>query len=74
MDMGRGEERVRRVERVTGKRTSPHGKWRANGPSGSGNSNRGSVSTQRCGVGREMGGRFEKERMYVYLWLIRVEV
>ena len=42
------------------------------GPSGSGNSNRGSVSTQRCGVGREMGGRFEKERMYVYLWLIEL--
>ena len=25
-------------------------------------------------VGREMGGRFKRERMYVYLWLIHVEV
>ena len=26
------------------------------------------------GMGREMGGRFKRERMYVYLWLIHVEV
>ena len=38
------------------------------------NSNRGSVSTQRGGVGREMGGRFKREGRYVYLWLIHVEV
>ena len=24
--------------------------------------------------GREMGGRFKRERIYVYLWLIHVEV
>ena len=24
--------------------------------------------------GEEMGGRFERERIYVYLWLIHVEV
>ena len=36
--------------------------------------NRGSVSTKRGGMGREMGGRFKREGMYVYLWLIHVEV
>ena len=25
-------------------------------------------------MGREMGGRFKKEGMYVYLWLIHVEI
>ena len=47
MDMGRGEERVRCKERVTWKLTLPYVKWRANGNLlyGSGNSNRGSVST-----------------------------
>ena len=38
------------------------------------NSNRGSVSTWRGGMGREMGGRFKREGIYVYLWLIHVEV
>ena len=38
------------------------------------NSNRGSVSTERGGVGRDMGGRFNSEGIYVYLWLIQVEV
>ena len=47
MDMGRGEERVRRMARVTWKLTLPYVKQRAKGNllSGSGNSNRGSVST-----------------------------
>ena len=40
----------------------------------SGNSNRGSVSTYRGGMGREMGGRFKREGIYVHLWLIHVEV
>ena len=46
MDMGRGEERVRCMERVTQKLTLPHVKQIANGNllHGSGNSNRGSVS------------------------------
>ena len=35
---------------------------------------RGSVSTWRGGMGREMGGRFQREGIYVYLWLIHVEV
>ena len=41
---------------------------------GSRNSNRGSVSTQRVEMGREMGGSFKRERTHVYLWLIHVEV
>ena len=40
----------------------------------SGTSNRGSVSSWRGGVGREMGGRFRREGIYVYLWLIHVDV
>ena len=35
---------------------------------GSGNSNRGSVLTQRVGMGRE----FQKGGIYVYLWLIQI--
>ena len=62
MDMGRGEERVRCMERVTWKLTFssvqslsrvrlPYVKLIAEGNllCGSGNSNRGSVSTQRVG-------------------------
>ena len=41
---------------------------------GSGISNRGSVSTWRGGMGRDMGGRFKREGTYVYLWLILVDV
>ena len=41
---------------------------------GSGNSNRGSVSIQRGEMGRELGGRFKREGIYMYLWLIYVEV
>ena len=46
MDKGRGEERVRCMERVTWKLTLPHVKQIANGNLlyGSRNSNRGSVS------------------------------
>ena len=28
----------------------------------------------RVGMGKEMGGRFKREVIYVYLWLILVEV
>ena len=47
MDIGRGEERVRYMERVTWKLTLPYVKKIANGNLlySSGNSNRGSVST-----------------------------
>ena len=41
---------------------------------GSGNSNRSSVSTERGGMGREMGGRFKSEGTYAHLWPIHVEV
>ena len=41
---------------------------------GSGNSDRGSVSTWRGRMGREMGEQFKREGIYVYLWLIHVEV
>ena len=41
---------------------------------GSGNSNGGSVSTWRDGMGRKMGGRFKREGIYVYLLVIHVEV
>ena len=62
MDMGRVEERVRCMERVTWKLILPYVKWIANGNLlyGSGNSNRGSVSIYRGGMGWEMGGRFER--------------
>ena len=51
MDMGRGEERVRRMERVTWKLALPNTKYIANGnlQNGSGNSNRGSVSSRGMG-------------------------
>ena len=41
---------------------------------GSGNSTRGSGSTSSVGMGREMRGRFKREGIYVYLWLIHVEI
>jgi len=46
MDIGRGEERVRCMERETWKLTLPYIKWTANGNLlyGSGNSNRGFAS------------------------------
>ena len=48
----------------------------ANGnlPYDSGNSNWGSVITQRGGKWQEVGGRFKKEGTYVHLWLIYVDV
>ena len=32
------------------------------------------MSTRRGRIGREMKGKFRREGMYVYLWLIHVEV
>ena len=37
------------------------------------NSNRGSVSTWRGGMGRGMERRFKREGIYVYLWLIHID-
>ena len=73
---GRGEERVRCMERVTWKLKLLYVNLIAIGNllCGSGNSNRGSISTQRSEIGREMGGRFKREGIYVYLWLIHIEV
>ena len=39
-----------------------------------GSSNQGSVTTQRGGMGWEVGGRFKREGTYVYLWLIHVAI
>ena len=36
----------------------------------SGHSNWGSVTTYKGGMGWEVGGRFKREKAYVYLWLI----
>ena len=76
MDTGQGKERVRCMERVTWKLTSPYVKETANENLlyDSGNSNRDSVSTQRRGMGREMGGSFKTEVTYVYQWLIHVDI
>ena len=64
------------MERVTWKLTLPYVKQIAKGNLLyiSGNSNRGSVSISRGRMGREMGGGFKREGIYVYLWLIHVEV
>ena len=69
MDMGRGVERVRCMERVTWKLTLPCVKEIANGNLlyGSGNSNRGSASILE-------GGKFRREGIYAHLWLIHIEV
>ena len=76
MDMGRGEERVRCMKRVAWKLTLSYVKQTANESLlyGSENSNKGSVSTQSSEMGREMGGRFQREGICVYIWLIHVEV
>ena len=69
MDMGRGEERVKCVERVTWKLTVPYVKSIANGNLlyGSGNSNRGSVSAWKGRMGRRWkGGSKGRGDMYTY--------
>ena len=76
MDTGQGKERVRCMERVTWKLTSPYVKETANENLlyDLGNSNRDSVSTQRHRMGKEMGGRFKTEVTYVYQWLIHADI
>ena len=73
---GGRKEKVGCVQRVTWKNTLPYVKQIADGNLlyDSGNSNRATVSTWRGGMGREMEGRFKREGIYVYLWLIHVEV
>ena len=72
MDMGREVERVRCMK--SNMETCITICKIANGNLlyGSGNSNRGSLLIQRSGMGWEMGERFKREGMY--LWLIHVEV
>ena len=57
-DTGRGEERVRCKERATWRLTIPYVRQIANGNllSDLGNSNRGSGTTEKSGMGREAGG------------------
>ena len=67
--MGRGEEKVRWMDKVTWKLTLPYIKYIAKGNLlyVSGNSNRGSVSTKRG----EMEGRWEggtKGSVYMYTY------
>ena len=76
MDMGRGEERVRCVERAAWKLILPYAKtdsqrgyalWLRKLKQGLG------INLAGCD-GREMGGRLKRDGIYVYLWLIHVEV
>jgi len=64
------------MERVTWKLILPHANQTANGNLlyDSGNSNRGSVTTYRGGIGREMEGKFKREGTYIYLWLIHADI
>ena len=76
MDMGRREERMRCMERVTWKlniticKVDRHQKlsvWLRK-------LKQGLCINLEGGMGRKMGGRFKREGIYVYLWLIHVEV
>ena len=68
MDMGRGEERVRRMERVTWKLILPYVKQIANGNLlyGSGNSNGFYQSREVGWGGRREGGSKGRGYMYTY--------
>ena len=76
MDTGRGEERVRCMERVTVETYITMCKidsqqefavWLRK-------LKQGLCVNLEGWVGREMGGRFKREGIYVYLWLIHAEV
>ena len=76
MDMGRREERMRCMERVTWKlniticKVDHHWKrsvWLRK-------LKQGLCINLEGGMGRKVGGRFKREGIYVYLWLIHVEV
>ena len=64
------------MERVTWKLILPYVRQIASGNLlyDSGSSNQDSVTTQRGGMGWEVGGRFKREGTYVYLWLISADV
>ena len=75
MDLGRGEERVRCMERITWKLITickinsqrEFSVWLRK-------LKQGLCINPEGGMGREMGGRFKREGIYVYLWLIHVEI
>ena len=77
MDTGRGDEKLRHMERVTWKLRIPYVKqidsqgefavWLRK-------LKQGLCINLEGGIGKEMQGRFKREGIYVYLWLIHVEV
>ena len=69
-------EATQQQQMLKQKLTLPRVKQIANGKllHGSGNSNRGSVSIQRGAMGQDVGRRFKREEICVYLWLIHFEV
>ena len=64
------------MERVIWKFTIPYVKQMANGNLlyDSGNSNRGSITISRGGMGRKTGGKLKRDGTYVCLQLIFVDV
>ena len=76
MDMGRREARIRHMERVTWNLTLPYVKYIANEnlPVWLRKLKQGLCINLGGGMGKEKGGRFKREGIYVYLWLIHVEV
>ena len=54
--------------------TLPYGITKGNLLHNSGNSNQGSVTTWRGGMGREVGERSKRKGTHVYLWLIHADV
>ena len=76
MDMGRGEERVRCMERLTWKLTLPYVKLIANGNLlyGSGNSIGALYQYRGVGWGGSWEGGSKRRGIYVYLWLIHFDV
>ena len=73
--MGRREERVGCMERVTRKLILPHAQQTATETCCVSQETQTGVRYQpRGGMGMEMGARFKREGIYVYLQLIYVEV
>ena len=75
MDMRRGEERVRCMERVTWKLTLPNVKQIANGNAVCLRELKQGLCISLEGWDREADGRkVKEEEIYVHLWLIHVDV
>ena len=72
MDPRRGEERVRCMERVTRKLMLPYVNQIVKGICCLAPETQKGELYQPRGVG--LGGRYKREGVYVYLWLIHVEV